>query len=86
MSSVKQLIEFLQTLPPEAEVSVTCKKAGRDYHPDYTESETLCLKPEYSFEGIEGKSSKHIEISDCTTNQFMKPENRKVYVHIGGEE
>jgi hypothetical protein len=78
MTTVAQLIEFLQTLPQDAEVDVMAERTGP--WTSYTEFEELQIPNEIG-------NSDNIEVFDFRDNHFVKegdPRFGKVYVSFGG--
>ena len=78
MTTVAQLIEFLQTVPQDAEVEVICE--CRDSWETYTKFEPLQIPDEHGY-------SDNLEVHDFRDNQFVKegdPRFGRVYVDFGG--
>lgn len=77
MTTVAQLIEYLQTLPLDAEVEVMSECRGS--YETYTKFEPLQI-PEYG-------CSDNLEVYDFRDNQLVKegdPRFGRVYVDFGG--
>ena len=78
MTTVAQLIEFLQTLPQDAEVDVMAERRGQWW--TYTEFEELQIPDEHG-------NSDNLEVYDFRDNQFVKegdPRFGRVFVSFGG--
>lgn len=78
MTTVAQLIEFLQTFPQDAEIDVMAERQGT--YSCYTEFEPLQIPDEWGY-------SDNLEVFDFRDNQFVKegdPRFGKVYVSFGG--
>ena len=79
MTTVAQLIEYLQTLPQDAEVDVLHEEESN--WTTYTEFDSLQIPNEHG-------CSDNLEVYDFRDNQFVKegdPRFGKVYVMFGGK-
>jgi hypothetical protein len=79
MTTVAQLVEYLQTLPQDAEVDVL-KEVSANWS-TWTEFTALEIPGEYGY-------SDNLEVYDFRDNQFVTqgdPRFGKVYVSFGGK-
>jgi Ran GTPase-activating protein (RanGAP) involved in mRNA processing and transport len=79
MTTVAQLVEYLQTLPQDAEVDVL-KEVSANWS-TWTEFTALEIPGEYGY-------SDNLEVYDFRDNQFVKEDDArfgKVYVSFGGK-